>query len=84
MIDISDNLFDRSTMTKTIKKYENFARVAVRPEVKREIDVLAAMSQRPVYELVADMVANYKITSIVELPHPADAKAVPVISLSRR
>lgn len=66
-----------------MQKTTNWAKVNVKPEVKREIDVLAAMSQRPVYELVADMVANYKISSIVELPHPADAKAVPVISLSR-
>ena len=42
----------------------NFAKISVRPPTKREIDVLAAMQQRPVYELVAEMVAAWKAANI--------------------
>ena len=55
-------------MTKTkVQKYD-FAKISVRPEVKREIDVIAAMNQRPVYELVAEMLHTYKAA----LPRPAE------------
>lgn len=37
-----------------------FLKVAVKREIKREIDIIAAMEQRSVYEVVADMVAAYK------------------------
>jgi len=67
-----------------IKKYENFARVAVRPEIKREIDILAATAQRPVYELVAEMVNNYKLVAISTLPHPVDGQVVPVAHVHGR
>jgi len=46
------------------KKYD-FAKVSVRPATKREIDVLAAMRQRPVYELVAEMLEVWKLYQLV-------------------
>jgi hypothetical protein len=42
------------------KKYD-FAKVSVRPATKREIDVLAAMHQQPVYEIVAEMLEAWKV-----------------------
>jgi len=67
-------------MTKS-QKYD-FAKVSVRPEVKREIDILSAMQQRPVYELVAEMLANYKLISVTTLPHPVDGQVVPVLHVA--
>ena len=42
-----------------IQKY-NFSKVNVRPEVKQEIEVLAALQQRPIYELVGEMLEAWK------------------------
>ncbi len=42
------------------KKYD-FAKVSARPATKREIDVLAAMRQRKVYEIVAEMLETWKL-----------------------
>jgi len=42
------------------KKYD-FAKVSARPATKREIDVLAAMRQRKVYEIVAEMLDTWKL-----------------------
>ena len=41
------------------QKY-NFSKVNVRPEVKQEIEVLAALQQRPIYELVGEMLETWK------------------------
>lgn len=41
------------------KKY-NFSKVNVRPEVKQEIEVLAALQQRPIYDLVGEMLEAWK------------------------
>lgn len=38
----------------------DFFRMNVKRETKREIDIIAAMEQRSVYEVVADMVTAYK------------------------
>ncbi len=62
----------------------NWAKVNIKPEVKREIDILAATAQRPVYELVAEMVNNYKLISISALPHPVDGQVVPVLHVQGR
>ena len=37
-----------------------FLKIAIKRNVKREIDIIAAMEQRSVYEVVADMVNDYK------------------------
>ncbi|MBN1454309.1 MAG: hypothetical protein JW963_25040 [Anaerolineales bacterium] len=42
------------------RKY-NFSKVNVRPEVKQEIEVLAALHQRPIYDLVGEMLEDWKI-----------------------
>ena len=42
-----------------IRKY-NFSKVNVRPEVKQEIEVLAALQQRPIYDLVGEMLEVWK------------------------
>jgi hypothetical protein len=44
---------------KKIRKY-NFSKVNVRPEVKQEIEVLAALHQRPIYDLVGEMLETWK------------------------
>jgi hypothetical protein len=41
----------------------SFLKVAVNPEVKREIDIIAASEQRPVYAVVSDMLEIYKATT---------------------
>lgn len=64
-----------------IPNKKGFVKVAVRPEVKRAIDILAAEKQRPVYELVAEMLANYKLISVSSLPHPVDAETIPVLHM---
>ena len=38
----------------------NFSKVNVRPEVKQEIEVLAALQQRPIYDLVGEMLEVWK------------------------
>jgi len=37
-----------------------FIRMNVKTDVKREIDIIAAAEQRPVYDVVADMLKIYK------------------------
>lgn len=41
-----------------------FLKVAVKRDVKREIDIIAAHEQRPVYEVISDMMEIYKATSL--------------------
>lgn len=41
-----------------------FVRMNVKSDIKREIDILAASEQRPVYEIVDDMLKLYKAVAI--------------------
>lgn len=57
-------------------------KISVTKPVKREIDLLAASEQRPVYLVVEDMVEAYKATRISKLPRPnKKAKPIPVIEV---
>lgn len=42
---------------------DKFDKLSVKPEVKREIDIIAAAERRHVYEVVADALKVYKIVS---------------------
>lgn len=55
-----------------------FLKVAVNPEVKREIDIIAASEQRPVYAVVSDMLEIYKATSAKAKKTTKGAKAMTV------
>lgn len=37
-----------------------FSKISIRPDIKREIDIIAAREQRPVYSVVSDMLEVYK------------------------
>jgi len=37
-----------------------FVKVSIKESVKREIDIIASSEQRPVYDVVADMLEIYK------------------------
>ena len=57
-----------------------FTKISVRPAVKREIDVFAAMQQRPVYELVGEMLEAWKAAqpgSEIPAGEPADDNISP-------
>lgn len=56
-------------------------KVAVKAPVKREIDIIAASEQRPVYLVVEDMVRLYKAVT-VKRPGSKSAKPVPVVEIS--
>lgn len=45
----------------------NFVKIAVKPDTKREIDIIAATEQRYTYEVVDEMLKLYK-ASVVEKP----------------
>jgi hypothetical protein len=66
----------------------NFTKLSVRPDVKREIDIIAASTQRPVYDVVGEMLASWKRENQIEridvIPTPdASAKVIPVVTFSR-
>ena len=42
------------------EKKPNFLKIAVKPNVKREIDIIAASEQRHVYDVVDDMLKLYQ------------------------
>lgn len=65
-----------------------FTKISVKPEVKREIDIIAATEQRYTYEVVDDMLKLYKASmaekSSPPIPHsqpktkrPTPPQAVP-------
>jgi hypothetical protein len=47
-----------------------FLKIAVKSDVKREIDILAASEQRATYEVVDDMLNIYKAVVMGKKPHP--------------
>ncbi len=57
----------------------NFLKVAVNPDVKREIDIIAASEQRPVYAVVSDMLEIYKATSAKAKKMTKSAKTLNVV-----
>lgn len=56
-----------------------FEKVAVKPEAKREINLLAASENRHVYEVVADMLETYKAVKVGRLPKPKNDKSVTIV-----
>lgn len=57
-----------------------FQKISVKEDVKREIDILAAMEGRHVYEVVADAMKVYKQVVIGKKPSPK-GKAVSVVDV---
>ena len=57
----------KRTITTTPDKQSDFLKVAVRCNIKREIDIIAATEGRAKYLVVADMVAAYKMINIEKL-----------------
>lgn len=53
-----------------------FEKVAVKPEVRREINILSAMQGKPVYKIVEEMLAVYKAATAGEL---TDGKPVKLV-----
>jgi tRNA threonylcarbamoyladenosine modification (KEOPS) complex Cgi121 subunit len=45
-----------------IEKKSEFLKVSVKRQIKRAIDIIAAKEQRPVYQVVSDMLAAYEKT----------------------
>jgi len=68
-------------MSRTDNKKNEFLKVAVKRTVKREIDMLAAHKQQPVYEVVGEAVEVYKLVLAGKLPAPADGVIVPVLEV---
>lgn len=66
---------------------EGLVKISVRPEAKREIDILAASLQMSVCDLAAEMLREWKekrgVASMDTLPHPQDAQPVPVVTVSQ-
>lgn len=47
-----------------------FQKISVKPEVKREIDIIAATEQRYTYEVVDDMLKLYQATKAEQARQP--------------
>jgi hypothetical protein len=65
-------------MKEKTKKYD-FAKLSVRPQTKREIDIMAAMQQRHVYEIVDEMLNSWKAASALPRPIEAQGASVPQV-----
>ena len=62
---------------------EKFARINVDENVKREIDIIAATNQKPVYKVVEEMLSIYKAATVETLPAPRSGKKVKLIKAAR-
>lgn len=62
-----------------IKEKSVFEKVAVKPEARREINLLAASEERHVYEVFADMLETYKAVKVGKLPKPKGSKSVTIV-----
>lgn len=62
-----------------IKEKSVFEKVAVKPEIKREINILSAMKGKPVYKVVEEMLATYKAAQVEALPTPKGGKKVKLV-----
>ena len=58
---------------------EKFARINVDENVKREIDIIAATNQKPVYKVVEEMLSIYKAATVETLPTPKGGKKVRLV-----
>lgn len=62
----------------TDEKKSQFLKMAVKPDVKREIEIIAASEQRPIYDVVSDMLEIYKATTSKAKKAARAAKTVTV------
>lgn len=62
---------------------EEFARINVDKNIKREIDLIAADQQKPVYKIVEEMLETYKAAAVETLPAPKGGKKVKVVKAAR-
>lgn len=64
---------------KQVKEKAIFEKVAVKPEVRREINMLAASENRPIYTVVEEMLETYKAAKVGKLPKPKNGKGVTIV-----
>lgn len=57
-------------MKENTPEKEEFAKLSVKSDVKHQIDVIAAIERRFVYEVVEDMLRLYKEITVKKSPRP--------------
>ena len=62
-----------------VKEKATFEKVAVKPEAKREINMLAASENRPIYAVIEEMLQTYKAVKVGKLPKPKGCKEVTIV-----